>query len=128
MDGLSVQCGVDIGIVSQRGGQHDRRNLLGQQVHEHGAQVQPGNAGALYQETIDLQPQTLRVNPTLAQIFLVVFSWQVTLAMKQLCTLFHRMLERQIFQPVQRVMVNEGTHRPEIRDRLGGHVDHAANF
>ena len=39
-----------------------------------------------------------------------------------------RLLEWQVLEAVQRVVMNEGPHRPEQGQRLRSHVDHAADL
>src|SRR5512143_1564842 len=47
--------------------------------------------------------------------------------MEQAFALADRLFERQVFQPIERVVVDEGAHGPEKGNGLPGHMDHGAN-
>ena len=50
---------------------------------------------------------------------------QIALPAEQMARLANRPIERQVLQSVNRVVVHEPLHRPEVGDRLGRLMDHA---
>ena len=68
------------------------------------------------------------VHAPLLEVPLILTSRQVTTRVKQTTPLFDGRLKRHVFQAMQRIVVDERTHGPEIRYRLGRHVNHRADI
>jgi hypothetical protein len=72
--------------------------------------------------------QRLALDLAGAQILLVDHPGQEGATMKELGPELERLFERHVLQAMQRVVMDEGPHRPKIGNRLGRDMDDAADL
>ena len=68
------------------------------------------------------------LNPARLQVATIDVAGQVAVASQELLAAPDGIFKRKIFQTVKRVVVNEGPHRPVLRDDFAGEADDASQL
>ena len=122
------QHGMDVGRVGECGRRADRRLDSGQQHHQQALQIESRDVPLPDQEARHLARQHGAVDLARGQMALLECARQIAARTEQALARRHGLVERQVLQPVERVVVDEGAHRPEVGDRLPGDVDDGADL
>ena len=123
-----VQEPMQVPNVGQRVWPGDRLADFGHQHCQPMLQIDPRDLLARREKARYRCRQQRTIDLTGGEISLIGAAGQKGAAMEQLCALAGGLVEGQVFEPVQGVVVDEGAHRPEERNRLCGNVDHRANL
>ena len=124
----TVQRGVHVGGRGQRAWPHHRLADPGHQDRQPVLQIDPRDGVARLDEAPDRIGQRRPVDLSGSQVPLVDVARQKRAPVEQRGALVGGLLEGQVLEAVQRVVVDEGPHRPEERDWLRGDMDHRADL